>query len=276
MGIARIERTRGSSTPSRIGARRGFATNWRAAAAGALEAARTFQFESSADRLGWLQGADGRWHYTIFIENGRIEDRANRRLLSGLRAIAGVHSGVFALTTNQNVTIAGIASADRPAIEKLLDAYGMTNETSVSGLRRNSMACVALPTCALAMAEAERYLPDLLDKLDEIVTAAGLTDDPITIRMSGCPNGCPRPYIAEIALVGKAPGRYNLYLGASARGDRLNALFRENIAEPQILQELEVLLRRYAAEREPGERFGDFTVRASVVPAMLAGRDFQR
>jgi len=242
----------------------------------ALEAARTFHFESSADRLGWLQGADGRWHYTIFIENGRIADRENRRLLSGLRAIAGVHSGVFALTTNQNVTIAGIASADRPAIEKLLDAYGMTNEKGVSALRRNSMACVALPTCALAMAEAERYLPDLLDKLDDIVTAAGLAEDPITIRMSGCPNGCSRPYLAEIALVGKAPGRYNLYLGASARGDRLNALFRENIAEPQVLQELEVLLRRYAAEREPGERFGDFTVRASVVPAMLAGRDFQR
>lgn len=126
------------------------------------------------------------------------------------------------------------------------------------------------------MAEAERYLPSLIDKLDAIVRAQGLADVPISIRMSGCPNGCSRPYLAEIALVGKAPGRYNLYLGASFRGDRLNALYRENIAEPQILDELGILLRRYAVERRPGERFGDFTIRADIVPAMPAGRNFQR
>jgi len=241
-----------------------------------LQAARPYRFESSADRPGWLQSEDGRWHYTLFVENGRLSDLPGRSLLSGLRAIAGVHRGVFAMTTNQNVIVAGIADADRPAIEALLQAHGIANETGVSALRQNSMACVALPTCGLAMAEAERYLPSLLDKLDEIIAAAGLRDQPITIRMSGCPNGCPRPYLAEIALVGKALGRYNLYLGASACGDRLNALYRENIAEPQILDELGTLIRRYAAEREPGERFGDFTIRASVVPAMIAGRDFQR
>ena len=157
-----------------------------------------------------------------------------------------------------------------------MTSHGIANDGYISGIRQNSMACVALPTCALAMAEAERYLPNLLDKVEQIVSQAGLADDPIIIRMSGCPNGCPRPYLAEIALVGKAPGRYNLYLGASANGDRLNALFRENIAEPEILTALDSLLRRYAAERTPGERFGDFTVRAAVVPAMVNGRDFQR
>jgi sulfite reductase (NADPH) hemoprotein beta-component len=241
-----------------------------------LQPARLFRFDASADRPGWLRGADGRWHYTLCVENGRLADLPGRLLLTGLRAVAGVHRGVFALTTNQNVTIAGIAETDRPAIEALLHAHGIANETGVSALRQNSMACVALPTCALAMAEAERYLPSLINKLDNIVRAAGLMDTPISIRMSGCPNGCSRPYLAEIALVGKAPGRYNLYLGASVRGDRLNALYRENIAEPQILDELGILIRRYAAERTPGEPFGDFTVRTSIVPAMLAGRDFQR
>jgi sulfite reductase (NADPH) hemoprotein beta-component len=241
-----------------------------------LQPARPFRFDSSADRPGWLRGADGRWHYTLFIENGRLSDLPGRSLLTGLRAIAGVHRGVFALTTNQNVTIAGIAEADRPAIEALLHAHGIANETGLSALRQNSMACVALPTCPLAMSEAERYLPSLIDKLDGVVRGAGLEDAPISIRVSGCPNGCSRPYLAEIALVGKAPGRYNLYLGASAGGERLNALYRENIAEQQILDELGTLLRRYAAERRPEERFGDFTIRASVVPAMLAGRNFQR
>jgi sulfite reductase (NADPH) hemoprotein beta-component len=232
-----------------------------------LQAAREFQFESSADRPGWLQGPDGRWHYTLFVENGRIADLERRRLMTGLRSVAAFHRCAFALTTNQNVIVAGLAPEDRPAFETLLRAHGIENETSCTALRQNSLACVALPTCALAMAESERYLPRLVDKLDGIVVAAGLNDVPISIRMSGCPNGCSRPYLAEIALVGKAPGRYNLYLGASAAGDRLNVLYRENIAEQQTLDELRILIHRYAAEREPGERFGDFSVRAGVVPA---------
>jgi sulfite reductase (NADPH) hemoprotein beta-component len=232
-----------------------------------LQAAREFQFESSADRPGWLQGPDGRWHYTLFVENGRIADLEHRRLMTGLRSVAAFHRCAFALTTNQNVIVAGLAPEDRPAFETLLRAHGIENETSCTALRQNSLACVALPTCALAMAESERYLPRLVDKLDGIVVAAGLNDVPISIRMSGCPNGCSRPYLAEIALVGKAPGRYNLYLGASAAGDRLNVLYRENIAEQQTLDELRILIHRYAAEREPGERFGDFSVRAGVVPA---------
>jgi len=241
-----------------------------------LEPARPFRLESTGDRIGWAQGADGLWHYTLYVENGRIGDFPKRKLGSGLRALATEHRGVFALTTNQNLIIAGVAAADRPRIEALLRQYGIDNDASATVLRQNSISCVALPTCGLAMAESERYLPDLLDKVDAIIAAAGLARESITIRMSGCPNGCSRPFLAEIALVGKAVGKYNLYLGASANGDRLNALYRENIGEAQILESLREVLGRYAKERRPAERFGDFAVRAGIVRAMPYGRDFQR
>ena len=171
-------------------------------------------------------------------------------------AIAGVHRGIFALTNNQNVTIAGIEADARPAIEALIADYGLEREVSL--LRQNAMACVALPTCALAMAESERYLPDLITRLDEVIAACGLSDTPITLRMTGCPNGCARPYIAEIGLVGKAPGKYNLYLGAGFHGQRLGKLYRENIGEDAIVEALTPLLQRFAVERQPGEHFGDF------------------
>ncbi len=241
-----------------------------------LEPARPFHLESSGDRFGWARGADGRWHYTLFVENGRIEDFPERKLKSGMRALATEHGGVFALTTNQNVIIAGVSAAERPRIESILREYGIENDASTTALRQNSISCVALPTCGLAMAESERYLPALLDKIDEIIVAAGLSRQSISIRMSGCPNGCSRPYLAEIALVGKAVGKYNLYLGASANGDRLDALYRENIGETQIIEALRSVLNRYAKERRPGEAFGDFTVRAGIVRAMPHGRDFQR
>jgi sulfite reductase (NADPH) hemoprotein beta-component len=239
-----------------------------------LDIARSIQLVSSADPYGWVQGYDGHWHYTVFVENGRVADRPGGALATGLRYIAAVHRGVFALTTNQNVIIAGVRAEDRAAIAALLETHGLTNERRATTLRAHALACVAFPTCGLAMAESERYLPSLLDKLEAIVRAVGLAREPIAIRMSGCPNGCSRPYLAEIALVGKAPGKYNLYLGASANGDRLNALYKETLGEPEILAELEQLLARYAAEREPSERFGDFVVRAGVVRRMNAGREF--
>ncbi len=240
-----------------------------------LAPARPFAFLSTGDPAGWHPGADGRWHYALYVENGRIKDLPGRRLAAGLRAIATVHDGIFALTTNQNVIVAGVAAERRPLIESLLREHGLA-EGQLTGLRQNSMACVALPTCALAMAESERYLPSLLDRLDALIERAGLAGDRISIRMSGCPNGCSRPYLAEIALVGRAPGQYNLYLGASGRGDRLGTLYRENVDESRILEALEPLLSRYAAERAAGESFGDFTVRVGVVPAMTHSRDFQR
>lgn len=240
-----------------------------------LETARAFHFDSSGDRYGWIEGEDGLWHYTLFIENGRVADAPGRTLMTGLREIATLHQGVFSLTTNQNLIIAGVPAALRPQIDALLRQHGIENLASHTGLRRGSMACVALPTCGLAMAESERYLPSLVDRIDEIVREAGLQQQEISIRMTGCPNGCARPYLAEIALVGKAPGKYNLYLGASANGDRLNTLYRENIDEAQTLDELRSLLPRFAREREQGESFGDFVIRAKVVRAMLEGRDFQ-
>jgi sulfite reductase (NADPH) hemoprotein beta-component len=179
-----------------------------------------------------------------------------------------VHKGKFRLTPNQNLIIAGVAPEDRPQVEALLAEHGLEESNSGSALRLNSIACVAFPTCPLAMAEAERYLPDLITKIDAIIDANGLSGDAITIRMSGCPNGCSRPYVAEIALTGRAPGKYNLWLGGGFHGERLAYLAAENIGEERILEILSEKLSAYASEREPGERFGDFVTRSrELVPA---------
>ena len=223
----------------------------------AFEPARPYQFESNGDALGWSQGEDGRHHYTIFIENGRLGGVA----LDGIREIARQHKGHLRLTPNQNLVIADIAPRARAGIEKLLGEHGLLAGQGASALRRNSMACVAFPTCGLAMAESERYLPSLIDKLEPLLARHGLADEPITLRMTGCPNGCARPYIAEIALTGRAPGKYNLYVGGGFHGERLNEMIRENIGEAEILATLDGLFGRYAAGRQPGEHFGDFCVR---------------
>lgn len=197
--------------------------------------------------------------------SGRIWDRDGDLHLTGLREIARVHAGEFRLTPNQNLVIAGVPASERDSIDALAVQYGLDDYRRASPLRLKALACVAFPTCGLAMAEAERYLPTFLDRVQVLLDKHGLRDAPINLRISGCPNGCSRPYLAEIALVGKAPGRYNLMLGADHRGQRLNRLYRENIAEPQILAELDPLLARYAAERAIGEGFGDFLLRAGVI-----------
>lgn len=233
----------------------------------ALAPARDFAFEHNGDRFGWIAGDDGRWHLTLRIEAGRIVDRGERRLQSGLRAIAGIHTGDFRLTPNQNLIVANVPVTARAAIDELVAEYGLDLYRDASPLRLNALACVALPTCSLAMAEAERYLPDLVSRLEARLTAHGLADADIHLRISGCPNGCSRPYLGEIALIGKAPGRYNLMLGADHRGRRLNRLHKENIAENEILDTLDALFARYAGERGRDERFGDFLVRTGVVAA---------
>lgn len=230
-----------------------------------LSPARPFAFEHSGDRFGWVEGHDGRWHLTLRLLSGRIQDGADGAHLTGLREIAGVHAGDFRLTPNQNLVIAGVPAARRAQIDALAEAHGLHGFRTASPLRLKSIACVALPTCGLAMAEAERYLPALTTKVEALLEQHGLRDAPIILRISGCPNGCSRPYLGEIALVGKAPGRYNLMLGADHRGQRLNALYRENIDEPQILAALDPLLADYAAQRRPAEGFGDFLVRTGVV-----------
>lgn len=239
-----------------------------------LAEARAFEFESNADRYGWVDGTDGRGHLTLFVENGRIRDDGERRLMTALREIARVHDGELRLTCNQNVIVAGVADGERARIEDILRAHGIDPDAQVSALRRNSMACVALPTCGLAMAESERYLPALIDRLEAIMARHGLGDDAIVVRMTGCPNGCARPYLGEIGFVGKSVGKYNVYLGAGFRGERLNKLYRENIGEEQILAELEPLIAAYAKERRDGEPFGDYVVRAGHIGATREGRDF--
>ena len=236
-----------------------------------LEPARPFHFDHNGDRFGWVEGEDGRWHLTLSLPSGRIADRPGRPHLTGLREIArvldaGAPGQELRLTCNQNLIIAGVAADGRERIDALVQAHALDNDNRApSALARTAMACVALPTCALAMAEAERYLPDFTARLQPLLERHGLADGPILLRISGCPNGCSRPYLGEIALVGKAPGRYNLMLGADHRGQRLNTLYRENITEAQILAELEPLFAHYATERQPGEGFGDFLHRAGVV-----------
>lgn len=240
----------------------------------AMEPPKPFVFEHSGDRYGWVEGANDAWHYTVFIPNGRILDTEDYPMMTGLREIAKVHDGDFRLTANQNLIIGQVSSKRKPVIDALLEKYRLADTHHQTGLRLNSMACVAFPTCGLAMAESERYFPSLLDKLDVIIKQAGLEHDPILIRMTGCPNGCARSSLAEIGFIGKAPGKYNLYLGAGFYGQRLNKLYRENINEEQILAELTPIIQRYAQEREPGERFGDFVIKAGYVKAVLAGKDF--
>jgi sulfite reductase (NADPH) hemoprotein beta-component len=239
-----------------------------------LEAPRPFSFEHSGDRYGWVEGGNGTWHHTLFIQNGRILDTEDYPLMTGLREIAKIHDGDFRLTANQNLIIGRVSAKQKPVIEKLMKTYRLAESQHHTGLRLNSMACVAFPTCGLAMAESERYFPSLIDKLDVVIKAAGLENDPILIRMTGCPNGCARPFLGEIGFVGKAPGKYNLYLGAGFYGQRLNKLYRENINEEQILAELTPILHRYAFERKPGERLGDFLIKTGYVKEVLTGKDF--
>jgi sulfite reductase (NADPH) hemoprotein beta-component len=237
-----------------------------------LEQAKPFKFTSTGDRYGWSQAADGRSHLTLFVQNGRLLDHASAKQLSALRQIAQSHDGNFRITPNQNLIVANIPIARQTEIHWIAKEAGLL--APWSGLRRNSMACVALPTCGLALAESERYLPDLMTALDESLAAYGLSSDDIVVRMTGCPNGCARPYLAEIGLVGRGPGRYNLYLGAAFDGSRLSKLYAEDLDHGAIVAALDPVFAAYAAERQKGERFGDFTIRAGFVAATGNGRDF--
>lgn len=234
----------------------------------AFTSARPFKFTSTGDRYGWSEGEAGRAHLTLFVPNGRVAGKQ----LAALRRIAQVHDGEFRITPNQNLIVANIPTERQTQIHWLAVESGLL--APWSGLRRNAMACVALPTCGLALAESERYLPELLDALDAKLAAHGLSADDIVIRMTGCPNGCARPYLAEIGLVGKGPGRYSLYLGAAFDGSRLNKLYAEDLDHDAIVAALDPIFAAYAEKREKGERFGDFVIRAGFVAATGNGHDF--
>ncbi|KAJ9099199.1 hypothetical protein QFC21_004079 [Naganishia friedmannii] len=238
-----------------------------------LEPARPYKFDANVDNYGWIKGHNGKWHFTMFIENGRVEDNQHHQFKSGLREIAAAHKGDFRLTANQHCILSDVAEEDLPEMKRLLAKWKLDN-IDHTGLRLSSSACVAFPTCGLAMAESERYLPVLVDKLEKICEENGLRNDSIVMRMTGCPNGCARPWVAEVAFVGKAPGSYLMMLGGGYYGQRLSKPFKESVTEPEILEIMGPMIKRYALERNEGEHFGDWTIRAGYIKPTLSGRTF--
>lgn len=238
----------------------------------ALQPARGFEFSQRGDRFGWREGGDGRWHLGLRIPFGRVHDNDGVTRQTGMRDIARLLAdeapdAQIRLTPNQNAFIAGVPALHRARVDEFSMQHDLALYRTATGLGLNAIACVALPTCGLAMAEAERWMPELLPKVQALLDRHGLHDEPVDLRVSGCPNGCSRPYLAEVALVGKAPGRYNLMLGGDHRGQRMNALYRENVTEPDILESLDELFGRFATQRATDEHFGDFLVRiGTVVP----------
>ncbi|OBU43704.1 sulfite reductase subunit beta [Photobacterium phosphoreum] len=236
---------------------------------------RPYEFTDRGDRIGWVEGIDGKHHLALFIENGRLLDYPNKSLKTGMAAIAKVHGGDFRMTANQNLIVAGVLAKDKARIEKIARDHGLMDD-SVSEQRKNSMACVSLPTCPLAMAEAERFLPEFVTDVEGVLEKHGLDDDEnIILRVTGCPNGCGRAMLAEIGLVGKAPGRYNLHLGGNRNGTRVPKMYRENITVAQVMDEIDNLVGRWAIERQRSEDFGDFTIRAGIIDEVkISMRDF--
>ena len=235
-----------------------------------LSPARDSVFESTEDRYGWSQDQDGKWSFGMFVEGGRLRNKSRE----ALRKIASTVDCQFRLTANQNLVIARVDDLGKSSVEQILVEIGEGDPRKHSSMRLNSIACTALPTCSLALAESERYLPTLIDELDEILDRLGLREESIAIRSTGCPNGCGRPYLGEIGLVGKSPGKYNLYLGAGFDGMRLNKLYKQAITHEEIISCLEPILENYSVHREPKEKFGDFCIRTGLVQPTTSGTDF--
>lgn len=239
-----------------------------------FEAIRPYEFTERGDRLGWVKGIDNKWHLTLFVESGRLTDNDPAKLLmTGMLEIAKVHQGDFRITANQNIIIAGVPEDQKEIIENLARQYGLLEP--ISKQREYSMSCVAFPTCPLAMAEAERILPDFTAEMEQILAKHGIADEYIITRITGCPNGCGRAMLAEIGLVGKAVGRYNVHIGGDRAGYRIPRLYQENKTLPEILAEIDSLVARWATERQENEGFGDFVIRAGIIkPVLNAPVDF--
>lgn len=240
----------------------------------AFAESRPYQFTGRGDRIGWVSGIDGKHHLTLFIPSGRLIDTPEKPLKTGIAELAKIHTGDFRITPNQNMIIAGVDEENIVAIEMLARQYKLIDD-SVTEQRKHSMACVSFPTCPLAMAEAERFLPEFALSIDTIMAKHGLAHEHIILRVTGCPNGCGRAMLAEIGLVGRAQGRYSLYLGGNREGTRIPRLFRDNITDVQILAELDSLIGRWAVEREADEGFGDFAIRQKIIkPVINSAVDF--
>jgi len=227
--------------------------------------ARAFEFQTIQDPTGWHECVDGTWFYGLHILSGRIVDKEGWMMKTALREIAQIHTGDFRLTPSQNLTISGVTSDMKPQIEAILAKHGLDKENDRSGLRLNALSCVALPTCGLALAESERALPEILEKFEAVFDENGLRHDAISLRITGCPNGCARPYLGEIGFVGKAPNKYALYLGAGYTGMRLNRLFSPSTTIENAVEMLRPIIKRYSLERQTSEGFGDFCNRV-VLP----------
>ncbi len=232
----------------------------------ALEAPKPYHFEKRTDVYGWQQDFNGQWYYTLFVENGRVLDDGQVALKTALLTIAETKKCNFLFTANQNMMISNVQETDKTTIEKILVSFKIIEHTNnASNLRRNAMACVALPTCPLALAEAQRYMPYLISLIEPLLAKHQLLDENIVIRMTGCPNGCARPYAAEIGLVGTATGQYNLHIGGDNQGQRLNKLYKQSLHENEILVELEKLFQLFASHKLTVESFGDFVIRKQLV-----------
>ena len=227
-----------------------------------LEPARPFQFTRQGDLLGWHRQLDGRFFLGIFVENGRVRDVDGYQLKRGLRRVMEEFQPEVRLTASQNLLLVNIPGEHREGINRVLREHGVLTENPFSPLRLAAMACPALPTCGLALAESERALPDLLTRVEKVLEETGLKGEEIVVRMTGCPNGCSRPYMAEVGLVGRAPNKYQIYLGGNEGSTRLNRLYKDGVKGEDIPEELRSLLTLFAAQRTPGERFGDFCTRA--------------
>jgi len=227
-----------------------------------LEEVKPFEFTRRKDYYGWEQNHEGLWYYTVFVENGRVLDDEQVALKAAFLEVAQTGKANFRFTCNQNVILADITNEDKPVIQEILERFKIIEHTdNASTIRGNAVACVALNTCALALAESQRYLPTLISKIEPLLQKHGLEDEEMILRMSGCPNGCSRPFPAEIGFVGTALGRYNLHIGGDRFGMRLNKLYKESLAEEQILSELDTLFNDFKQQRKDGETFGDFTYR---------------
>ena len=239
-----------------------------------FEQSRHYEFTSRGDSFGWVEGVDNKYHLTLFIENGRLLDTLNKPLKSGVAEIAKVHTGDFRMTANQNLIVAGVSEQDKAHIEQIARDFGLIDDT-VSVQRQSSMACVAFPTCPLAMAEAERYLPGLVTDVEGILAQHNISDESIILRVTGCPNGCGRAMLAEIGLIGKGPGKYNMYLGGNKAGTRIPKIYKENLSEQALLIEIDQLVARWSVERNSNECFGDFVIRVGIVDEVkVSARDF--
>ncbi len=227
-----------------------------------LQPAKPFTFSARKDYFGWTQSDDNSWHYTAFVENGRITDGENNSIKSGLLEIAKGDFGEFYFTASQNIIIGNVSPENKEAVDNILSKHRISDYTdATSNVRKNSMACVALPTCPLALAEGQRYMPSLISKIETLLERYALEKEDIIIRLTGCPNGCARSHISEIGFVGTAPGRYNFHLGGDYEGYRLNRVYKENLDEEEILGELDGWFKKFKEEKTPDERFGDFTFR---------------